>query len=244
MGSRAASGLKNQYFGDINDYRKYGLLRILTGREEIKTAVCWMLTPDDKRGDGGFIDYLKGPDRWRKHDPDLFDHLQDLVHGPKVRDVRGAETSAVLPSSRFAPGVLPDGAMGRVRYFDAFMEVATGCGLVFFDPDNGIEIKSKPYGHKDSSKYLYWHEIERFWNAGHSLLIYQHFPRVKRDPFIEGKARQFMDETGALEIVSFRTSHVVFFLVPQAGHKDFFRNRSEVVAQRWDSEIRVAYHRV
>jgi len=33
--------MKNQYFGDINDYRKYGLLRTLTGGQ-IKTAVCWM----------------------------------------------------------------------------------------------------------------------------------------------------------------------------------------------------------
>ncbi|HUW95833.1 MAG TPA: hypothetical protein VMW58_08590 [Anaerolineae bacterium] len=38
--------MKNQYFGDINDYRKYGLLRILTNLGEIKTAVCWVRTPD------------------------------------------------------------------------------------------------------------------------------------------------------------------------------------------------------
>ena len=35
--------MKNQYFGDINDYRKYGLLRILTNGGEVDTAVCWML---------------------------------------------------------------------------------------------------------------------------------------------------------------------------------------------------------
>ena len=40
--------MKNQYFGDINDYRKYGLLRILSTYGPIKTAVCWMLTPDDE----------------------------------------------------------------------------------------------------------------------------------------------------------------------------------------------------
>jgi hypothetical protein len=39
--------VKNRYFGDINDYRKYGLLRALTNYGEIKTAVCWMLTTDD-----------------------------------------------------------------------------------------------------------------------------------------------------------------------------------------------------
>jgi hypothetical protein len=53
--------VKNQYFGDINDYRKYGLLRVLTNGGEIRTAICWMLTADDGRGDGGFIDCLEQP---------------------------------------------------------------------------------------------------------------------------------------------------------------------------------------
>jgi len=242
LGSRAASGLKNQYFGDINDYGKYGLLRILTNGGEIKTAVCWMLTPDDSRGDGGFIDYLEEVDKWRHFDPLLFDHLRELVQTQNLRDVRGAEASAVLPSCRFAPGFLPDDSDGRARYIDAFVELAQGCDLVFFDPDNGIQVKSKRYGRKDSSKYLYWDEIERFWNAGHSLLIYQHFPRVKRDPFIGGKARQLIDKTSADEVFSFRTSHVVFFLVPQAEHTYLFRDRNEEVERVWGKEIEVHHH--
>jgi hypothetical protein len=39
--------MKNQYFGDINDYRKYGLLRILSDEGSMRTGVCWMLTRDD-----------------------------------------------------------------------------------------------------------------------------------------------------------------------------------------------------
>ena len=34
--------MKDQYFGDINDYRKYGLLR------PIIASSGWMLTPDDR----------------------------------------------------------------------------------------------------------------------------------------------------------------------------------------------------
>jgi hypothetical protein len=60
--------MKNQYFGDVNDYRKYGLIRLLTGRGEISTAVCWMLTPDDDRTDGKFTDYLGSPEKWRRSD--------------------------------------------------------------------------------------------------------------------------------------------------------------------------------
>ena len=39
--------MKNQYFGDINDYRKYGLLRLIAKKTGLKIGICWMLTPDD-----------------------------------------------------------------------------------------------------------------------------------------------------------------------------------------------------
>jgi hypothetical protein len=38
--------MKNQYFGDINDYRKYGLLRALQSTGDGSLLVTWMLTPD------------------------------------------------------------------------------------------------------------------------------------------------------------------------------------------------------
>ncbi len=39
--------MKNQYFGDVNNYRKYGLLRRLAGDGEVSIGICWMLTPND-----------------------------------------------------------------------------------------------------------------------------------------------------------------------------------------------------
>ncbi|MFC2167097.1 hypothetical protein ACFLQZ_03950 [Acidobacteriota bacterium] len=50
--------MKNQYVGDINDYHKYGLIRILTENPAVPTTVCWMLTLDDKKTDGRKIGYL------------------------------------------------------------------------------------------------------------------------------------------------------------------------------------------
>ena len=44
--------MKVQYFGDVNDYRKYVLLRLLAKSGEFKIGVCWMLTPADDRTDG------------------------------------------------------------------------------------------------------------------------------------------------------------------------------------------------
>jgi hypothetical protein len=50
--------MKDQYFGDINDYRKYGLLRAILDSGRFKLFIAWMLTPDDGTTDGKFISYL------------------------------------------------------------------------------------------------------------------------------------------------------------------------------------------
>lgn len=235
--------MKNQYFGDINDYRKYGLLRLLSGVGEITTAICWMLTPDDGRADGLFIDYLHRSEKWRRFDPDLYDQLRELVVTRNIRDIRVAERAGILPSSRFFPELLPDYAGGRAEYFKTFMGVAQGCDLIFFDPDNGIEVKSKPYGRKGSSKYLYWRELVASFSAGHSLLIYQHFPRVPRGRFVQTIARELAVRTGAHEVYSFRTPRVLFLLVPQEQRQEFFQACSRKVTKVWGRQIQIASHR-
>lgn len=53
--------MKNQYFGDIYDYIKYGLLRRLSHYGNISTAVCWMLTENDDKKDGHRVNYLREP---------------------------------------------------------------------------------------------------------------------------------------------------------------------------------------
>ncbi len=57
--------MKHQYFGDINDYRKYGLLRALSQASGLSLGVCWLLTAPDARPDGEFRNYLEQPRRWR-----------------------------------------------------------------------------------------------------------------------------------------------------------------------------------
>ena len=234
--------MKNQYFGDINDYKKYGLLRILSNDGEIKIAFCWMLTGADKRGDGKFIDYLNHPDRWRAFDAQLFDSLRKclIIHGN--RNVIWAETKNIIPSAVFYSKLVSDNALERQQYFHQFLLVAEGSELVFFDPDNGLEVKSKPCGRKDSCKYLYWHELLKIYRAGHSVLLYQHFPRKKRADFISNLAGELSLQTEISEIISFGTSEVVFMLVPQNRHLDYFRQLSNVVKNVWSSEIVVAFH--
>ncbi len=116
------------------------------------------------------------------------------------------------------------------------------CDLVFFDPDNGLEAKSKPYGTKNSSKFIYWRELEAFYQRGQSLLIYQHFIREQRDSFISRLSDELRRRLGAHEIWAFRTPHVVFFLVPQERHGEHFQARAEQIRTSWSAQIQVSVH--
>ncbi len=234
--------MKNQYFGDINDYTKYGLLRALSNGGEIRTAVCWMLTADDGRGDGRFIDYLREPQRWRAFDSTLFDSLARSLNGRRRRDVRWVRTTGVIPGARFCEERLTDEAGERGPWFTRFLRIAAGSDLVFFDPDNGLEVTSVPYGTRGSGRYLYRRELLATFRAGHSVLVYQHFPRVRRERFTKALAKELSTQTGAPEVISFRTSRVVLLLVPQSDCRDYFRARSDEVRRIWDPHIATERH--
>jgi len=234
--------MKNQYFGDINDYRKYGLLRILTGWGEMSTAVCWMLTCGDGRSDGKFIKYLVQPEKWRCFDPDLYDKLRELVVAQGIRDVAKAEGAGIISSARFYNEILYDDGERRSRYFKSFRNAAQGCDLVFFDPDNGLEVKSKPFGRKGSSKYLYWDELDCTFSGGYSVLVYQHFPREKREHFIARIAKEIGEKIETLRVYSFRTARVVFFLLPSERHVATFERNVCRVSELWGCQIKIQRH--
>ena len=92
--------MKNQYFGDVNDYSKYGLLRCFAD-SGLNIGVCWMLTPDDSRSDGRKIRYLSDPEKWKGFDPTLFDYLADAIRedfppSPSLSKVRALTQSDIL----------------------------------------------------------------------------------------------------------------------------------------------------
>lgn len=87
--------MKHQYVGDINDYRKYALLRALSEGGTNRVGVCWMLTPDDGGADGGKLAYLGQPERFRHFDPELFDILAHAASEPDRRRLQSIEDSGV-----------------------------------------------------------------------------------------------------------------------------------------------------
>lgn len=229
--------MKNQYFGDINDYRKYGLLRALQSTGDARLLVAWMLTPDDGGRDGGFRSYLKDPHTWRKYDPALFDRLSHLLRSASQPSVSMIERSGLLPRAQYHAAVVPDGRLEREAWRHDLLRKASGVDLVFLDPDNGIEVPSKPVGCKGSSKYVTWREVEELWKAGCSLLIYQHFPREKREAFARRLLCELRARTGACFSEAFRTPHVLFLLVAQDRHVEQVTRAVDLLSERWSGQI-------
>ena len=229
--------MKNQYFGDINDYRKYGLLRALQSTGDGSLLVAWMLTPDDGGRDGGFRSYLEDTPTWANYDPDLFAGVADLLGSASQPSVSLIERSALLPRTRYHTAVVPDGRLERDGWRKDLLCAASGVDLVFLDPDNGIEVPSKPVGRKGSSKYVTWQEIEALWKTGCSLLIYQHFRREARQAFTERLVSELGRRTGACFTEAFRTPHVLFLLVAQDRHAQRFREVVPLLSERWNGQI-------
>ncbi|HVO55962.1 MAG TPA: hypothetical protein VMT37_16250 [Solirubrobacterales bacterium] len=200
--------MKNQYVGDQNDFAKYLLLRLCAQVFE-EIIVAWMLTEDDGLGDGSKIGYLDLHE-WREYDPVLLDGLAELVASGN-RTLAAVEGSGLLPRASFFPEKVPRGADARLAYFQPIAAAAGPGSLVFFDPDNGLEVTSTPKGKRGAEKYVYLDELGPFADAGASILIYQHFPRVQRDPYVEASLSRLRAALGPkFDTFAARTSHVGF----------------------------------
>lgn len=229
--------MKHQYFGDENDYRKYGLLRALTRNGELCLGVCWMLTPDDGRSDGRFISYLQNSS-YRRHDPELFDALSRAMASGR-RHLGHVESEQMLRGAHFFEEIFPDAAGPRDAVFRRALKALSGTNLIFFDPDNGLEVASKPRGRRDSSKFLFWAEVAATYKGGHSILIYQHFPREERTAYTQRLAAALAEETGASQVVSLSTSRVLFLLAGQGAHQAALSRGLEALARNWGDQFRL-----
>ncbi len=229
--------MKNQYAGDINDFRKFGLIRTIADLRRAPIVVNWMLTENDGKSDGKFIEYLTKADRFEQCDPELFNALHDVVRR-NDRTVEALEKAELIPNARYYGALVPDESGERRRWFDSFLGSMNGSELVFLDPDNGIEVKSKRKGCKGSSKYVFWDELRAIWSRGCSLLIYQHFPRVKREMFIRETAAKLQRQLQTSKVVCYSTSSVLFILALQDGEQNPLIHKILTLCnQQWNGQI-------
>jgi hypothetical protein len=195
--------MKDQYFGDFGDYQKISLLKILK-EENLNIVVHWLKTKDDKSNDGKHIVYLNSPSLWRDYEPEIYDYLNKCLV-KYSRSLFHIENSLFCRDIAFVDDLIEDDTE-RVKSLKKIVENPE-YDLVFFDPDNGIEVKST--NKKNSYKYVLWDEIRSAFNAGKSVMVYQHFSRSNREVFIEAKLKDLRQKLGA-EAFALKVKHSVY----------------------------------
>lgn len=236
--------MKDQYFGDINDYLKYGILRAIARTSQLRCLLCWMLTESDGSSDGRKITYLnqKQQERFKRHDPFLYEHLQKAVLRDKRREVWREPQLTLLPRTEFFSDLVPDDRTARQVYFSNLLDRCKDCDLVFFDPDNGMEIKSKPKGNRKSNKYLYWDELRTSYEAGQSVIVFQHFRREKHEVTIQTTLQKAALCLRSSKYSVLRGSSVFHLLVPQPRHLRPLAQAIERLERDWRGLLKVSWH--
>jgi hypothetical protein len=227
--------LKDQYFCDVNDYRKYGLLRCFA-EAGFRVGLRWMLTLPDQSNDGRKLEYLDDPQKWRHRDPPLFDFLKRSATANQ-REVRFFERTDLLPGAVFFSEHLGDDAVQRKAYFQRALAALKTTDLLFFDPDTGLEVPSTPYGRKESCRYLYWREVEEAAGAGASIVIFQHWKRENRQTMLSRLLAELRSRVGAAGVLSIDSPFVVFLAACKPNHRERFGAALRLMHERWDGDL-------
>jgi hypothetical protein len=225
--------VKHQYVGDISDFEKFAILRALAAEADLPLAVCWMLTAPDEKGEGGRIDYLKQPERYRHLDPHVFDRLSDIV-GSGQRNVEAVEQSGLLERAQFFTRPIEDHLDSRSAYFRELWPMIQERSLVFFDPDIGLASRSMRKGRKRSSMYVFDDELREGCLRGHSLVVFDHWKRVQRLPYLGEAFGRLSDAAGASSpFALWGRERVAFFVLAQDTDAGALEHAGRDLAGRW-----------
>lgn len=224
--------MQNRYVGDVGDFAKYGLLRILTNKSAWSLGVLWWLFEDETHNsDGRHVSYLNNP-AFSELDPQLHRTLKGLLSAGH-RTVKAVARSGILPRATvfFDTPIFRSSSAtsrqvrerNRAAWLRKAISATANCDLVFFDPDNGLETASVARHSPKSGKYVFWDELIPFWNRGQSLVIYHHLNRTasvaKQTEILQEKfASKFADASLVRHFLFRRGSCRHFWLVAQKKH--------------------------
>ena len=105
---------------------------------------------------------------------------------------------------------------------------------MFFDPDIGLPGGSMRKGRKRSSMYVFDDELREGFRRGHSLVVFDHWKRVQRLPYLAEAFARLSKATGAFEpFVLWGRERVAFFVLAQQADAGALKRAGQDVARRW-----------
>ena len=229
--------MKNQYVGDIRDFEKYAVLNALSAASGLSVVLCWMLTPNDAGQDGRKLKYLERPDDYRHLNADVFDRLSKVINDNQ-RSVEAIRTAQVIADATYYEPVLADSLTARASYMNGLWGIAETPSLMCFDPDNGIEVASVRKGNKRSSKYIYLDELADAYARGHSLVVFHHWGRYKKDEYLDDMLPRLKTTCGLNhDPFAIYSSGAAFVILAQSEHNAQLATAGETLTDQWAPKL-------
>ncbi|MGI5873192.1 MAG: hypothetical protein ACOX8R_00825 [Bacillota bacterium] len=233
--------MQNRYTGDIGDYGKLGLLRVLQFAG-LTVGVNWYLTPDENHnGDGRHVDYLK-KEEYRVCDESLWSELNNIVNSEQ-REVQALQNDSILNASFYSKPLVFSGKTKmercsiRERWHKKALSELARMDIVFVDPDNGLIVPSA-VGTVKENKYVLPDEIVDYYRQGSSVVYYQHKAR-KQDSFYMDQQNRLLkrtelNEAAGLALKFKKTSQRYYFFVMQPRHREVIERAVRgMIASAW-----------
>jgi hypothetical protein len=230
--------LQDKYTGDIGDFGKYILLNELSrlGGNSIILGVNWYYVnkPEKNSGDGRHIDYLNSQIPKNKFfdvcAPKLYMQLKEIVENHK-RNITEIEKGLILPGETLFYSIpLPfsshspsQRSQDRENWFLNSLQSLDCTEVVFLDPDNGIQTSNLQKSQAQAVKYTFVDEILKYYQAGKSVVVYQHRDRSAKEKY-NAKFKLLSAAVGCnVQVLRFRRVSVRdYIFLPQPKHRNLF----------------------
>lgn len=239
--------MQNRYTGDIGDYGKLGLLRVLQN-EGLSIGVNWYLVPDETHnGDGRHIQYLTN-ETIGQCDMTLWTELNHIV-GSGERAVSALQKDSILKAAFYSEPLdfTDESRTGRAEKRKAWHHAALnhlrGTDIVFVDPDNGILVPSAE-GTRKENKFVRTEELEAYYRGGSSVIYYQHKAR-KPDAFYSDQHARILrqinlNESTGLALKFRTTSQRYYFFIIQPCHRETINDAvCRMLASEWGNHFSI-----
>jgi len=157
--------MQNKYFGDKHDFYKYLLLNHIS--KYYSLGIHWCLVPDEpKKNDG--------KKTLSKVEMEKNNTLYTILNNSK-KDIKNIEIYFRKNVKYF--NEKHEHFYLENIYIKKSIEILKTQEVVFFDPDNGIEVLST--NNKNKFKYVSYGLLANYWKMEKTLIIYQHKDRNK-----------------------------------------------------------------
>ena len=158
--------MQNKYFGDKHDFYKYLLLNHIS--KYYSLGIHWCLVPDEpKKNDG--------KKTLKKKEMEKNSTLYTILNDSK-KDIKNIE-KYLNKNVKFFYEKHEHFYMEHI-YITKSIEKLKTQEIIFFDPDNGIEVLST--NNKNKFKYVSYGLLANYWEMEKTLIIYQHKDRNKK----------------------------------------------------------------